>query len=233
MAPPPCGFPDLPSSSLGQMLLSLGAHSPLFISPWRCWSQRGTLPLSVSLPSQTRTPWVNNPRDQHSGWHAVGSQFTCCGKPSSPTLRLVWGKGCGWDQKFCTLDSSHLLHSTTQIVGPILQTKKLRLGRWGQVHSAGTVFWLLVYNHVPETALGSQSPKGQLPHQWDKGQGRYTILTVVCSSELFLPGKGLVRASAGRSLFLTTPTPAGAQRTEIALEDGPALSKLTLRTQPH
>lgn len=33
MAPPPCGFPDLPNSSLGQMLLSLGAHSPLFIPP--------------------------------------------------------------------------------------------------------------------------------------------------------------------------------------------------------
>ena len=33
MAPPPCGFPDRPHSSLGQMLLSLGAHSPLFTPP--------------------------------------------------------------------------------------------------------------------------------------------------------------------------------------------------------
>lgn len=30
---PPCGFPSLTYSSLGQMLLSLGAHGPLFVLP--------------------------------------------------------------------------------------------------------------------------------------------------------------------------------------------------------
>ena len=33
MASPPCGFPDLTHSSLGQVLPSLGAHGPLFVPP--------------------------------------------------------------------------------------------------------------------------------------------------------------------------------------------------------
>ena len=49
MAPPPCDFPDLPHCSLGQMLLSLGVHSPLFIFESADRSVARCLYLSASL----------------------------------------------------------------------------------------------------------------------------------------------------------------------------------------